>query len=72
MMIPRRSEGIRGVCVEKKIVSVTAVRAFVERGLVAGIVLEGDRPSVLVNLPAAVAAGMDLDPALLTLSDVIR
>jgi len=70
--LSKELEGIRDVCVERKIVSVTPVRAFVERGLVAGIVLKGDRARILVNLPAAVAAGMDLDPKLLELSEIIR
>jgi hypothetical protein len=70
--LSKELEPIRGVCVAKKIVSITAVRDFVERGLVAGIVRKGDRPGILVNLPAAAAAGMDLDPALLALSEVIR
>ena len=65
-------EEIRGVCAPKRVVTVTAVRDFVGRGLVAGIVLKGDRPGILVNLPAATAAGMDLDPKLLALSEVIR
>jgi hypothetical protein len=63
---------IQDVCVAKRIVSVTPVRDFVERGLVVGIVRKGDRPGILVNLPAAVASGMDLDPKLLELSEIIR
>jgi hypothetical protein len=70
--LSKELEGIRDVCVAKKIVTVTPVRDFVERGLVAGIVRKGDRPGILVNLPAAVATGMDLDPTLLALSEVIR
>lgn len=70
--LSKELEGIRGVCVDKKIASITSVRDFVERGLVAGIVLKGERPGILVNLKAAMAAGRDLDPALLTLSEVIR
>jgi hypothetical protein len=65
-------EGIRKICVSKKIVSVSPVRSFVERGLAAGIVLKGDRPAILINLTAAEAAGMDLDPKLLELSEIIR
>jgi hypothetical protein len=70
--LAKELDGIRGVCAEMKIVSVSAVRDFVERGLVAGIVLKENRPRILVNLPAATAAGLDLDPKLLALSEVIR
>ena len=52
--------------------SVSPVRSFVERGLAAGIVLKGDRPAIVINLTAAEAAGMDLDPKLLELSEILR
>lgn len=63
---------IRAVCVEKGVAAVSPVRALVEKGLALGIVLKRDRPAILVNLPAAEAMGLDLDPKLLELAEVIR
>lgn len=63
---------IRAICTERHTVAVTPVRLFVDQGLPLGIVLKEGRPSIVVNLPAAEAVGMDLDPKLLALSQVIR
>jgi len=43
-----------------------------KRGLAGGIVPNGDRAAILINLPVAQAVGMDLDPKLLELAEVIR
>ena len=63
---------IRGACEERKVASLGAVRAFVEKGLAVGVVAKGETARLLVNLRAAEAAGMDLDPKLLQLSEVLR
>ena len=63
---------IQAVCTERKVVGVSAVRAFVKQGLAIGVVTKGESAGILVNLPAARAVGMDLDPKLLTLAEVIR
>ena len=63
---------IRAVCSEHRVAAITPVRAFVDQRLPLGIVLKEDRPSIVVNLPAAQAVGMDLDPKLLALSQVVR
>jgi hypothetical protein len=63
---------IQAVCAERKVVGVSSVRAFVKQGLAIGVVTKGESAGLLVNLPAARAAGMDLDPKLLTLAEVIR
>jgi hypothetical protein len=65
-------DAIRKACAEAGIPAVTPVRGFVEQGLAVGVVLKGDRPGILVNLAVAESAGMDLDPKLLKLSEVIR
>lgn len=64
--------GIKAACVEKRVACVSPVRALVEKGLAFGVVLKRDRPGILVNLPAAEAMGLDLDPKLLELAEVIR
>jgi len=63
---------IQALCTERKVVGVSTVRAFVKQGLAIGVVTKGESAGILVNLPAARAAGMDLDPKLLTLAEVIR
>jgi hypothetical protein len=70
--LSKELDGIRDVCAARKVMSITSSRDFVRRGLVAGIVVKDDRPRILMNLPVAVAAGLDLDPKLLALSEVIR
>jgi hypothetical protein len=70
--LSKELDGIRGVCEARKVMSITPVQDFVRRGLVAGIILKDDRPRIVVNLPVAIAAGLDLDSKLLALSEVIR
>jgi hypothetical protein len=49
-----------------------ATRPHFKAGAVLGIVLKDDRPHILVSLAPAKAAGMDLDPKLLQLAEVVR
>jgi hypothetical protein len=63
---------IQALCANRRLVSVSAVRAFVKQGLAIGVVTKGESAGILVNLAAAKAAGMDLDPKLLNLAEVIR
>lgn len=65
-------EGIRAVCRDKKVVSMSHLRSFVEQGVAVGVVIRGDAPRTVVNIAAAVSAGMELDSKLLQLSEVIR
>jgi hypothetical protein len=63
---------IRQLCAQHRLVGVSSVRAFVEQGLAVGVVSKGDRPGILVNKAIADSVGMDLDPKLLQLSEVLR
>jgi hypothetical protein len=65
-------DAISKACAAAGIPAVSPVRSFVERGLAVGVILKSDRAGILVNLPVARATGMDLDPKLLGLSEVIR
>ncbi len=56
----------------RKIPTVTLSRAQFQAGGTLGIVVKDGKPHILVNLPAARTAGMDLDPKLLQLSEVVR
>jgi hypothetical protein len=63
---------IKAVAYAKRLATLTPVRGYVERGLAVGVVAKGNRPQLVVNLPATKAAGMDLDPKALQLAEVIR
>lgn len=52
-------------------ISITGVRAHVERGATLGVELHAGKPRILVNLDAARALGMDLSASLLKLSEVV-
>jgi hypothetical protein len=65
-------EAIREASKERKLLTVSPVRSWVERGLAVGVVLKGAKPGILVNLPASESAGADLDPKLLQLAEVLR
>lgn len=54
------------------VLTFTSDEAAVRAGLSVGLVARGDRPGLLVNLPAAKAEGADLSSDLLRLSQVIR
>jgi YfiR/HmsC-like len=60
------------VCAQKKIVSMTGTRSFVEKALAVGVIVKGENPKIVVNLKNAEAVGMSLDSKLLQLAEVIR
>ena len=56
----------------KQILTVTGVPEYVEEGLALGIDMKGQKPQILINLPAAKAEGADFSSGLLNLARVIR
>jgi hypothetical protein len=65
-------DDVKGVAYDKRVGTLTPVRGFVEKGLAVGVVAKGNRPQLVINLPATKAAGMDLDPKAIQLADIIR
>ncbi len=65
-------ETIRALCAEKKLPTLSPVHAFVNRGLALGVVAKAGTPGLLVNVSAAQLVGMDLDPKLLQLAEMVR
>jgi hypothetical protein len=57
---------------EKKLTTLTPVREYVEQGLAVAVVARNDRPQLVVNLTATRAAGIDLDPKVLQLSELVK
>ena len=53
-----------------KIVTLTGIADYVESGLAVGIGTKGDRPRIIINLPAAKAEGADFSSRLLCLAKV--
>ena len=60
------------VCTGRKLPSVVANRKLFDAGAALGLVVREGKPHILVNLPVSRSAGMDLDPKLLQLAEVVR
>ncbi len=52
--------------------SIVPTRDQFSAGATVGLIVRDGKPHILVNLPGSRAAGMDLDPKLLQLSEVVR
>jgi hypothetical protein len=63
---------VRRVCESRRVLPVAASIDDLEQGLAFGIGVDGNRPQLVVNLPASKACGSDFDLALLQLSKVLR
>ena len=63
---------IGALAAEKKLATLTPLRAYVERGLAVAVVARNDRPQLVVNMTATRAAGIDLDPKALQLSELVK
>lgn len=59
-------------CLENKVIPVTPVPDFVERGLAIGVVVHKNKARLMVNLPATESLGMRLAPEVLKLAKVVR
>jgi uncharacterized protein DUF4154 len=70
--LDKELEAIRAGCAEHHVVGVSPVRAYVKQGLAVGVVAKGESPGLLVNLAVAKGTGMDMDPKLLSLAEVLR
>ncbi len=60
------------LCRDNGITGATGVYEYVEAGLAIGLVPNGSRPPVLINLPAAAEQGADFSSQLLKLAQVLR
>jgi hypothetical protein len=63
---------LRRVCESRHVLTVAASTDDLEQGLAFGVGVDGNRPQLVVNLPASKACGSDFDLALLQLSKVLR
>jgi len=56
----------------QKILTLTGVPDYVESGISVGIGIRGEKPLIIINLPAAKAEGVDFSSQLLKLAKVIK
>ena len=64
----------RIIALSKKhqLITFASERRAVESGVVLGLVPRGDKPKLLINVGASVANGMELDPSVLRLAELVR
>ena len=55
-----------------RLITFASDRAAVEEGVVLGLVPRGDKPKLLINVGASVSSGMELDPSVLRLAELVR
>lgn len=55
-----------------QLITFASDRDAVEDGVVLGLVPRGDKPKLLINVGASVASGMELDPQVLRLAELVR
>lgn len=65
-------ESVAAATRKARILTLTGVPRYVAAGISIGIDLKGNRPDIVINLPAAKAEGADLDAQLLKLARVIQ
>ena len=63
---------IRDWCLENKVIPLTPVPDFVERGLAIGVVVHKNKARLMVNLPATESLGMRLSPEVLQLAKIVN
>jgi hypothetical protein len=64
-------ESITAISRQKHLITLTGVPEYVQAGVAVGIGAKGDKPQILVNLPAAKAEGINFDSQLLKLAKII-
>lgn len=61
-----------GLARKHHLITFASDRGAVEGGVVLGLVPRGDKPKLLINVGASVASGMELDPQVLRLAELVR
>ena len=64
--------GMLSVTQKEKIITVTGVQEYVEKGISVGVGLRSDKPVILINLRSAKAEGADFSSQLLKLAKIIE
>jgi len=56
----------------KKVLTLTGVPDYVKSGLAVSVEIKGEKPQIVINLPAAKAEGVDFSSQLLNLAKVVK
>jgi hypothetical protein len=70
--LDKEIKAIVSLCEQKRVVGVSALRVYVKQGLSVGVVDRVANAGLLVNLPVARTVGMDLDPKLLNVAEIMN
>lgn len=65
-------ESLVSICRSAGVTSITGVPAYCESGIAVSIGSKGDSPFIIINLPGALAEGIDFSSRLLKLAKVIK
>jgi hypothetical protein len=65
-------EDIAVISQAQRILTLTGVPEYVESGLVVAVGTKGEKPTIIINITAAKAAGADFNSQLLSLAKVIK
>jgi hypothetical protein len=74
-LTPLRAYEIKAIAAlsrAKKMITLTGVPEYAEKGIVVGVGMKGESPEIIINLPAAREAGSDFSSSLLKLARVIE
>jgi hypothetical protein len=63
---------IRRLCESRKVACVASDTGYLKQGFALGVALKDNKPRILVNPTAARAQGLDLDPKVLELAEVVH
>lgn len=63
---------IAAVAAKRKTVTLSSQRKDVQQGAAVAVIIKDGKPGIIINLTSARALGMDLDPKLLQLAEVLR
>ena len=64
--------GFQVAAAARRIVTFTGDETKVRSGIAIGVVARSGKPHLMINVPSAIALGMDLDPQILDLAEVVR
>jgi hypothetical protein len=65
-------DAIVAAATRRKAPTLTSSRDAVVRGMAIGVVRAGDKPKIVINLKATKQLGMDVDPKLLRLAELVK
>jgi len=65
-------EGVKGFAASSNALTIAGDSAWVEKGLILGFVVEGGKPKFVINLTQSKAQGIDWNPAILKIANIVN